>query len=108
MRASTQRKEHFIRLQGKSGQTSVVLLGDVSIRWNSTLLMLVRAKRVSMFLGPLCEIKEHRSYTNLLPTSAEWAVMDLVLQIMEPFEDFTNLCSKSFETSSYTMIHMWD
>lgn len=90
MNASPQRREIFYGLQIESG-TKIVPIQDVKTRWNSTYLMLRRAKRLRRFFIPFCTELDR---LDLALDDEEWRQIDYLLWITEPFFVFTNELSR--------------
>ena len=98
MNASPQRRESFYNLQPQ--KVKIAPIQDVKTRWNSTFLMLRRAKRLRSVFGPFCE---EYARLDLLPDTEEWRQIDYLLYITEPFFDYTLQLSKTRDiTAHYT------
>ncbi|OQD93269.1 hypothetical protein PENVUL_c191G06382 [Penicillium vulpinum] len=101
--ASPQRQAAFLRLQEKGSQ--LVPIQDVRTRWNSTFLMLRRAKRLRSFFQPFCE--EYNCEEMLLDTQ-EWRQIDYLLQITRPFFDYTTELSKTKEVTTHLVFKIYN
>jgi hypothetical protein len=96
--ASPQRRETFYGFQTQ--KVKLAPIQDVKTRWNSTFLMLRRAKRLQSFFNPFCE---EYARLDLLLDAEEWRQIDYLLYITEPFFDFTLQLSKTRDiTAHYT------
>ncbi|KAJ5873691.1 uncharacterized protein N7529_002121 [Penicillium soppii] len=94
--ASPQRRETFYGFQTQ--KVKLVPIQDVKTRWNSTFLILRRAKRLQSFFNPFCE---EYARLDLLPDAEEWRQIDYLLYITEPFFDFTLQLSKTRDITAY-------
>ncbi|OQD77362.1 hypothetical protein PENANT_c110G10938 [Penicillium antarcticum] len=94
--ASPQRRETFYNLQGET--TKPMPLQDVKTRWNSTFLMLRRAKRLRSFFQPFCDEYER---PDMVLDDEEWRQVDYLLFITQPFFDFTVELSKTRDATTY-------
>jgi len=90
--ASPQRRDDFFRLQTNGAKLAPIQ--DVRTRWNSTFLMLRRAKRLSKPCDEYCDNIGTQKYKL---SKAEWRQVDYLLYITEPFYRFTIVLSKTKE-----------
>jgi hypothetical protein len=88
--ASPQRRETFYNLQTSS--VKLVPIQDVRTRWNSTFLMLRRAKRLRAIFALFCAEYDCKE---MLLQDEEWRQVDYLLCITEPFFDYTTQLSKT-------------
>lgn len=78
---------------------------DVKTRWNSTFLMLRRAKRLRRFFVPFCTELDR---LDLALDDEEWRQIDYLLWITEPFFDFTNELSKTKDTTTHYVFKIYN
>ena len=78
--ASPRRRETFYNLQ--TTNVKLVPIQDVKTRWNSTFLMLRRAKLLRDIFAPFCT---EYDCEEMLLNDEEWRQVDYVLCITEPF-----------------------
>ncbi|KAG0153785.1 hypothetical protein PDIDSM_2440 [Penicillium digitatum] len=88
--ASPQRRETFYNLQ--TTNIKIVPIQDVKTRWNSTFLMLRRAKRLRAIFSLFCT---EYDCEEMLLSEQEWRQIDYLLCITEPFFDYTTQLSKT-------------
>jgi hypothetical protein len=78
---------------------------DVRTRWNSTYLMLRRAKRLqSVFDGFCAQYSRH----DLQPSQEEWRQIDYLLAITQPFFTFTTTLSKTKDITVHTIFGIYN
>jgi hypothetical protein len=101
--ASPQRRENFLKLQ--TNQPALVPIQDVRTRWNSTYLMLQRAKRLQSDLDQYC-----RTYRadQLMINSEEWRQIDYLLCLTKPFFDFTTVLSKTKDVTIHSVFGVYN
>ncbi|KAG0153117.1 hypothetical protein PDIDSM_2076 [Penicillium digitatum] len=92
--ASPQRRETFYNLQ--TTNIKIVPIQDVKTRWNSTFLMLRRAKRLQYD----CE--------EMLLSEQEWRQIDYLLCITEPFFDYTTQLSKTRDVTAHYVFKIYN
>jgi hypothetical protein len=102
--ASPQRRDTFLGLQDPT-KVRLFLLQDVRTRWNSTFLMLQRAKRVRTELDRYCLISE---LTEMKLSSDEWQQIDYLLYITEPFYQFTTVLCKTKDITIHTVFLIYN
>lgn len=73
-------------------------LQDVKTRWNSTFLMLRRAKRLRPIFQPFCDEYER---ADMALSNEEWRQVDYLLFITQPFFDFTVELSKTRDATTH-------
>jgi hypothetical protein len=101
--ASPQRREDFFRLQTTGPKLTP--LQDVRTRWNSTFLMLRRAKRLSKFYDEYCDNIGTQKYKL---SKAEWRRIDYLLYITEPFYRYTTVLSKTKEITVHHVFGVYN
>lgn len=74
---------------------------DVRTRWNSTFLMLDRARKLQRVFDQYCTIHQ---YVQFKLDQEEWRQVDYLLLITKPFFDLTNVLSK---TQDVTVHHVF-
>ena len=83
----------------------LVPIQDVRTRWNSTFLMLRRAKRLESSFDCFCLEYAH---THLQITSDEWRQVDYLLCITQPFFQFTTALSKTKDVTIHTVFNIYN
>lgn len=101
--ASPQRRETFLQLQPK--EPRLVPIQDVRTRWNSTFLMLRRAKRLRSYFISFCEQYDCKE---MLLNNEEWRQIDYLLCITEPFFDYTTELSKTKEVTTHLVFKLYN
>ena len=101
--ASPQRRDNFLKLQ--TNQPTLVPIQDVRTRWNSTYLMLQRAKRLQSDLDQYC-----RTYrvNHLMINSEEWRQIDYLLCLTKPFFLFTTILSKTKDITIHGVFSLYN
>lgn len=103
IRASPQRRDSFIALQ-PSGQ-GIMLLQDVKTRWNSTYLMLRRAKRLRVFIIQFCDQFNEQDFAL---DDDQWRQIDYLLCLTKPFFDYTLALSKTRDVTSHLVFEIYN
>jgi hypothetical protein len=103
IRASPQRREAFIKLQ--SQEQKLMPIQDVRTRWNSTFLMLRRAKRLRDSFGPFCA---DFNCEEMSLNDEEWRQIDYLLCITEPFFDYTLALSKTRDVTAHLVFRIYN
>jgi len=101
--ASPQRRETFLNLQTK--HLKLMPIQDVKTRWNSTFLMLRRAKRLRVIFAPFCAEYDRE---DLLLNDEEWRQIDYLLYITEPFFDYTTQLSKTRDVTAHYVFKIYN
>ncbi|KAJ5355553.1 uncharacterized protein N7496_012765, partial [Penicillium cataractarum] len=100
---SPQRRESFIRLQTK--EPKLMPIQDVRTRWNSTFLMLRRARRLQSAFDDFCvqfnlaDVKIDRD---------EWRQVDYLLSITYPFFKFTSSLSATTDVTIHNVFGIYN
>ncbi|KAG0160395.1 hypothetical protein PDIDSM_7923 [Penicillium digitatum] len=84
--ASPQRREAFIALQP---EPALIPIQDVRTRWNSTFLMLNRAKKLQPFM-------------------IKWRQVEYLLLLTKPFFDFTMMLSKTKDITAHNIYSIYN
>ncbi|KAG0155226.1 hypothetical protein PDIDSM_800 [Penicillium digitatum] len=95
--ASPQRREAFIALQP---EPALIPIQDVRTRWNSTFLMLNRAKKLQPFYDQYCT--DHQ-YLYFKLDQEEWRQVEYLLLLTKPFFDFTMMLSKTKDITAHNI-----
>jgi hypothetical protein len=101
--ASPQRREAFLNLQTE--EPKLVPIQDVRTRWNSTFLMLRRARRLSSVFNKYCI--EHDQPQFKLNTE-EWRQIDYLLHITQPFYKWTTGLSKIKDVTIHNVFRVYN
>lgn len=101
--ASPQRRDAFLKLQTK--QPTLVPIQDVRTRWNSTFLMLQRAKRLQSDLDQYCLAYR---VNHLMINSDEWRQIDYLLYLTKPFFRFTTALSKTKDITIHSVFSIYN
>lgn len=103
IRGSSQRRDSFIAIQ-PPGQ-GLMPIQDVRTRWNSTFLMLRRAKRLRVFIIKYCDQFNCKDFAL---NDDQWRQIDYLLYLTKPFFDFTLALSKSREVTSHLVFLIYN
>jgi len=101
--ASPQRRETFYNLQTTA--VKLVPIQDVRTRWNSTFLMLRRAKRLRPIFTLFCT---EYDCEEMLLYEEEWRQVDYLLYITEPFFDYTTQLSKTRDITAHYVFKIYN
>ncbi|KAI2913801.1 hypothetical protein CBS147320_10459 [Aspergillus niger] len=96
--ASPQRRDAFLCLQ--SGRTRLFPIHDVQTRWNSTFLMLRRARKLRNCIDKYCN--DH-DYSQFSITDDGWRQIDYFLQLTKPFFQFTMALMKTKDVTIHSV-----
>jgi hypothetical protein len=103
IRASPQRRDAFLKLQ--KHELGLMAIQDVRTRWNSTYLMLRRAKRLRDYFGPFCA---DYSCDDMALNNEEWRQIDYLLCITKPFFDYTLALSKTRDVTAHLVFRIYN
>ncbi|KAG0156535.1 hypothetical protein PDIDSM_3716 [Penicillium digitatum] len=103
IRASPQRREAFVSLQ--PSEQALMPLQDVKTRWNSTFLMLRRAKRLRDFLGTFCI---DYNCEEMALNNDEWRQIDYLLCLTKPFYEYTLALSKTRDVTAHLVFQIYN
>ncbi|EED11521.1 conserved hypothetical protein [Talaromyces stipitatus ATCC 10500] len=100
---SPQRRENFLYLQSK--EPKLVPIQDVRTRWNSTFLMLYRARKLQSTFDEYCS---EYGQPDLKLTKEEWRQVDYLLSITKPFFTFTTSLSQTKEVTIHSVFAIYN
>jgi hypothetical protein len=103
IRARPQRRESFLKLQFPA--LGLMLVQDVKTRWNSTFLMLRRARRLRSFIVTFCD---HYDYPEFALNDNQWRQVDYLLCLTKPFFDYTLALSKTRDVTSHLVFQIYN
>jgi hypothetical protein len=101
--ASPQRREAFLGLQDK--EPRLIPIQDIRTRWNSTFLMLNRAKRLQLVYNRYCT--DHQ-YLHFQLDPEEWRQIDYLLLLTKPFFDFTMMLSRTRDITAHNIFSIYN
>ena len=101
--ASPQRREDFYKLQTKLPK--ILPIQDVKTRWNSTFLILRRAKRLRLIFDQYY-LKYNQSY--LILDQEQWRQVDYLLWITQPFFKYTTALSKTRDVTVHLVFTIYN
>lgn len=93
--ASSQRRQKFYAAQ-LGRKRPINLVQDVSTRWNSTLKMLRRARKLAPAIDQFRSRCPEEKIQAITPT--EWKHIDYLIEILYPFNKYTDAIGKSVNT----------
>ncbi|KAG0160334.1 hypothetical protein PDIDSM_7861 [Penicillium digitatum] len=99
----SKRRETFYNLQ--TTNIKIVPIQDVKTRWNSTFLMLRRAKRLRAIFSLFCT---EYDCEEMLLSEQEWRQIDYLLCITEPFFDYTTQLSKTRDVTAHYVFKIYN
>ncbi|KAG0153109.1 hypothetical protein PDIDSM_2068 [Penicillium digitatum] len=99
----SQRREAFVSLQ--PSEQALMPLQDVKTRWNSTFLMLRRAKRLRDFLGTFCT---DYNCEEMALNNDEWRQIDYLLCLTKPFYEDTLALSKTRDVTAHLVFQIYN
>lgn len=80
-------------------------LQDIKTRWNSTFLMLRRAKRLREFLGTFCT---DYNCEEMALNKDEWRQIDYLLCLTKPFYEYTLALSKTRDVTAHLVFQIYN
>lgn len=98
MNASPQRRDAFTSLQPVHER--LFPIQDVQTRWNSTFLMLRRARKLRICFDRYCS--DH-DYAQFKISDVEWRQIDYLLQLTKPFFQFTMALMKTKDVTIHSV-----
>lgn len=102
---SPQRREIFLGLLNQTKERKVVPLQDVKTRWNSTYLMLQRAKRLQSVFN---EFPSHSNCPELKLSQEECRQIEYLLCLTQPFFKFTTALSKTKDVTAHSIFIIYN
>ncbi|CEJ54941.1 hypothetical protein PMG11_01227 [Penicillium brasilianum] len=100
---SPQRREAFMALQTK--ESPLIPIQDIQTRWNSSFMMLNRAKRLQPFYDQYCT--DHQ-YLHFKLDHEELRQIEYLLLLTKPFFDFTNMLSKTRDITTHNIYSIYN
>lgn len=100
---SPQRRESFVKLQTK--EPKLMPIQDVRTRWNSTFLMLRRARRLQLTFDRFCA---EFNLTDMKMDKDEWRQIDYLLSITYPFFKFTSSLSATKDITIHNVFGIYN
>jgi predicted metalloprotease with PDZ domain len=100
---SPQRRESFVKLQTK--EPKLMPIQDVRTRWNSTFLMLRRARRLQSAFDTFCA---EFNLTDMKMDKDEWRQVDYLLSITYPFFKFTSSLSATTDVTIHNVFGIYN
>jgi len=82
-----------------------VPIQDVATRWNSTFLMLVRAKKLQQAFDAFCSQYDQEHFAL---SQEQWRQVDYLICILQPFHRFTTLLSKSKDVTIHRVFKVYN
>ncbi|KAJ5110730.1 hypothetical protein N7532_001265 [Penicillium argentinense] len=86
-------------------EPALIPIQDVQTRWNSTFLMLNRAKTLQPFYDQYCA--DHQ-YLYFRLDQEEWRRVEYLLLLTKPFFDFTSMLSKSKDITAHNIYGIYN
>jgi hypothetical protein len=105
IRVSPQRREAFNKLQIATNEQKLLPIQDVKTRWNSTFLMLRRAKRLRGFFTLFCEEYDCKE---MLLDNEEWRQIDYLLCLIELFFEYTLALLKTRDVTAHLVFRIYN
>ncbi|KAI1829204.1 hypothetical protein DTO027I6_9899 [Penicillium roqueforti] len=100
--ASPQRRDTFRSLQIEGSK--LLPIQDVKTRWNSTFLMLRRAKRLQLVFNKYCSENQYAQFTL---DRDEWRQIDYLLCLTQPFFQFTTILCQTKEVTIHIVFEIY-
>jgi len=82
-----------------------VPIQDVATRWNSTFIMLVRAKKLQQAFDAFCSQYDQEHFAL---NQEQWRQVDYLICILQPFHRFTTLLSKSKDVTIHRVFKVYN
>lgn len=89
----------------QSTEPKLVPIQDVRTRWNSTFLMLNRARRLQSVFDQYCTTYQHVQFKL---DQEEWRQVEYLLLITKPFFDFTSVLSKTRDVTVHHVFSIYN
>lgn len=86
-------------------EPALIPIQDIRTRWNSTFLMLNRAKKLQPFYDQYCTDHQYL-YFKLDPE--EWRQVEYLLLLTKPFFDFTMMLSKTKDITAHNIYSIYN
>jgi hypothetical protein len=83
----------------------MVPIQDVRTRWNSTFLMLTRARKLQSYFDEYCTTNQ---YAHFKLNKEEWRQVEYLLLVTKPFFDFTNVLSKTRDCTVHHIFSIYN
>ena len=101
--ASPQHRDTFLGLQTEGPK--LLPIQDVRTRWNSTFLMLRRAKRLRKIFSKFCANNGHNQF---LLDREEWRQIDYLLCLTRPFFQFTTILCQTKDATIHSVFQIYN
>jgi hypothetical protein len=82
-------RNEFIECQQAKDWIAVIPVMDVKTGWNSTLVLLKRAYRLSEFTREWLQNTKYSDYLPLFTTQDEWTIWKYVIEVLRPLRYWT-------------------
>ncbi|KAJ5522962.1 hypothetical protein N7513_012065 [Penicillium frequentans] len=105
IRGSPQRRDSFAAVQSRAPGQALMPIQDVRTRWNSTFLMLRRAKRLRVFITKYCDQFNCKDF---VLDDDQWRQIDYLLCLTKPFFDYTLALSKTRDVTSHLVFQIYN
>jgi len=98
----------FIDSQEPKVRIAVLPMIDVKTRWNSTLELLERAYWLQEFTREWLHNPKYTEYRPLFPTQDEWTIVEYVMEVLRPFQNWTLWMSKRHTVTLHRVIAVYN
>lgn len=92
-------------LQGRE-RYAVLPVNDVKTRWNSTVVMIQRAYRLRSYITQW--VLSEPQYWPLMITPDEWAMLEYIMTVLEPFQYWTLYMSRRRTVTLHLLVRLYN